>query len=174
MPCGGREWYPRTLTLSSTRPQAPLPRTTTTWTTPRPLTSLPSTRRESCSCRLTSLRPLPRRYSQHNPYMYVHIVIASLQKSRGYLFCMIYPSHLSFSLSQVRLEGMRHLLQFPSGDLITCENWETLHQAVRHAFVDSDTQLSVSSSYYQIMCMLIIKSLVLFILTPTCFGHSLF
>ena len=38
---------------------------------------------------------------------------------------------------------MRHLLQFPSGDLITCENWETLHQAVRHALMDPDTELSV-------------------------------
>lgn len=47
-------------------------------------------------------------------------------------------------LCQVRLEGMRHLLQFPSGDLITCDNWETLHGAVRQAIIDPDTELSVS------------------------------
>ena len=55
-----------------------------------------------------------------------------------------HPLTTPLYLLQVRLDGMRHLLQFPSGDLISCDNWDTLLQAVRHALMDSDTELSVS------------------------------
>ena len=60
------------------------------------------------------------------------------------MYCAIVCTHMHI---QIRLDGMRHLLQFPSGDLITCENWGVLHQAIQHALMDSDTQLSVRLPY---------------------------
>ncbi|XP_064387617.1 protein broad-minded-like isoform X2 [Halichondria panicea] len=49
--------------------------------------------------------------------------------------------HASQSL-QVRIDGMRHLLQFPSGDLVGCDNWTPLNTAVRKCLMDDSKQLS--------------------------------
>lgn len=39
---------------------------------------------------------------------------------------------------------MRHLLQFPPGDLVSCENWSSLKDAVSTALMDHNTELAVS------------------------------
>ena len=57
-------------------------------------------------------------------------------------------SSRSFVLSlQVRLEAMHHLLQFPPGDLVNCDNWTNLKDAVGSALMEEDTQLAVSTVY---------------------------
>ena len=45
--------------------------------------------------------------------------------------------------SQVRLDAMRHLLQFPAGDLVTCDNWPSLRTAIGDTLMDSDDTLAV-------------------------------
>ena len=70
------------------------------------------------------------------PTQPLHVRVSSVSQAT--------PLDLRLGPLQVRLEGMRHLLQFPSGDLISCDNWDTLLLAVRHALMDPDTYLSVS------------------------------
>ena len=45
---------------------------------------------------------------------------------------------------QVRLHTMHYLLQFSPGDLINCENWSTLKEAVNIALMDHNAELAVS------------------------------
>ena len=44
----------------------------------------------------------------------------------------------------MRTEAMKHLLQFPSGDLVSCDNWASLKEAVGNALMDTDTHIAVS------------------------------
>lgn len=39
---------------------------------------------------------------------------------------------------------MKHLLQFPPGDLVSCDNWSSLKEAVSDALMDEDAQIAVS------------------------------
>ena len=50
----------------------------------------------------------------------------------------------SYSSAQARLDAMHHLLQFPSGDLVTSDSWHTLSATVRHTLMDPDNTLTVS------------------------------
>lgn len=50
-----------------------------------------------------------------------------------------------FVFLQVRLAAMRHLLKFPPGDLVSCENWSSLKVAVSIALMDHNTELAVSA-----------------------------
>ena len=52
-------------------------------------------------------------------------------------------------MHQVRLEAMRHLLHFPPGDLVSCENWATLQEAVGNALMEDNAELAVSINSVQ-------------------------
>ncbi len=49
---------------------------------------------------------------------------------------------------------MRQLLQFPPGDLVSCENWSSLKDAVSTALMDRNTELAVSGrDIHSVLCV---------------------
>ena len=58
------------------------------------------------------------------------------------------PTSVSpFLFVQVRVEAMRHLLQFPPGDLVSCENWSNLKDVVGNALMDDHAEIAVSQRH---------------------------
>ena len=61
-----------------------------------------------------------------------------------YAYTLWYMYNQSYLFVQIRVEAMRHLLQFPPGDLVSCENWTSLKEMIGRALMDDDLEIAVS------------------------------